>query len=77
MELGFSIKDAIHFFEKHSMPIEMGSVDMQRIDVRIAICHFHLATLENNIKGHFERKVPEFEIPKDVTYITSWVREFD
>lgn len=68
-------KDAIHFFEKHSMPAEAGSVDMHRIDVGIAICHFHLAALERNMKGHFERKAPEFEVPKNITYIASWIRE--
>jgi len=68
-------KDAVHFFEKHSMNVEEGSVDMQRIDVGIAICHFHLAALEQNMAGHFERKLPEFEIPKNMTYIASWFIE--
>lgn len=65
---------SFHFFEKHTLGIEHGSVDMQRIDVGIGICHFHLAALEKNLDGHFERKMPDFEVPKGMTYITSWMR---
>ena len=48
---------------------------MQRIDVGIAINHFHVAVIENGIQGHFERMVPEFAVPKDMTYIASWIKE--
>lgn len=65
--------NAIHFFEKHSLRGESGSIDMQRIDVGIAICHFHLALLEADKEGHFERKVPAFKIPGNMTYIVSWI----
>ena len=68
-------KDVVHFFEKHSMPKEGSSMDMQRINVGIAICHFHMAAIEKKIPGHFERKIPKFEILEDATYITSWIRE--
>ena len=57
------------------MPKEVSSMDMQRIDVGIAICHFHMAAIEKKIPGHFERKIPKFEILEDATYITSWIRE--
>ena len=67
--------NAVHFFEKHTMRVEAGSVDMQRIDVGITVCHFHLALLEQKKTGHFERMVPEFEIPKDTTYIVSWIMD--
>lgn len=66
-------KKGFHFFEKHSLGGEHGSIDMQRIDVGIGICHFHLAALEKNKLGYFERKVPNFEIPTDMTYIASWI----
>lgn len=68
-------QDAVHFFEKHSMPSEGGSMDMQRIDVGIAMCHFQLAAIEKKIAGHFERKMPDFEIPADTTYIATWMKE--
>lgn len=64
-----------HFYEKHSLGKATGSVDMQRIDVGIAICHFHLAAMEMNLQGHFERKKPNYEIPSDTSYIVSWIKE--
>lgn len=71
------VKDdrGFHFFEKHTMGSEHGSIDLQRIDVGIGICHFHLAAMERNLKGHFERNKPKIEIPKDMIYITSWICE--
>lgn len=63
-----------HFFEKHTLGIEHGSVDMQRIDVGIGICHFHLAAMEQNLEGQFERRMVDFEVPKGMTYIVSWRR---
>lgn len=32
-------ENTVHFFEKHSVKVDVGSVDMQRIDVGIGICH--------------------------------------
>lgn len=63
-----------HFFEKHTLGGEHGNVDMQRIDVGIGICHFHLAAMEANLNGYFERIVPNYEIPKGMTYIVSWMK---
>lgn len=67
--------NGFHFFEKHSLGGEHGSIDMQRIDVGIGICHFHLAAMERNLLGHFERKQPDLETSKDMTYIASWIFE--
>jgi len=65
--------DRVHFFEK---PIAgSGKIDMQRIDVGIGICHFHLAAEEQGLRGHFERTVPDFTVPADLVYIASWVRD--
>lgn len=64
-----------HFFEKHSLGKVTGDVDMQRIDVGIAVCHFHLAAVEKHLQGHFERKKPAFELPADTTYVVSWIKE--
>lgn len=65
---------AFHFFEKHTLK-EAGPMDMQRIDLGIALCHFHLAAQEWNLKGTFEKQELTFKIPKDMTYITSWIIE--
>lgn len=66
---------AFHFYEKHSIS-EAGPVDMQRIDVGIAICHFHLAAMEKNLCGRFEKAEPaELAVPADTTYVASWIME--
>lgn len=69
------IGNDVHFFEKHSLGGENAAVDMQRIDVGIAVCHFHLAAKEKNLSGHFERKQPDIALPSDMTYITSWIEK--
>lgn len=62
-----------HFFEQHSLPD--ADVDLQRVDVGIAICHFHLTVLEQGLSGRFERVEPGFVLPKSTDYITSWIGE--
>lgn len=66
-------EEAIHFFEKSSLGVEPGGIDIQRIDVGIGICHFHLAAMEVGLHGRFERCMPSFKIPTDMTYIVSWI----
>lgn len=63
-----------HFFQKHAMGGEGSGVDMHRIDMGIAICHFHLAAIEMNLLGEFVKQSPAFEIPVGYTYITSWIK---
>lgn len=66
--------NAFHFFEKHTVK-EAGPLDMQRIDLGIALCHFHLAVQEWKLSGRFEKQELNFKVPKDMTYITSWIME--
>lgn len=67
--------NAFHFIEQRTHESREGSnVDMHRIDLGIGICHFHLATLEKGLAGHFERNMPQdLTLPPYATYITSWV----
>lgn len=67
--------DNVHFYEKHFSPVEPGSVDMHRIDVGIAICHFHLAAEEQGMAGYFERKDPEMDFDENLSYIATWVKK--
>lgn len=67
--------DRVHFYEKHFSPVEPGSVDMHRIDLGIAICHFHMAAEEQGMSGHFERKDPCIDFDENLTYIATWVRK--
>lgn len=65
---------AFHFFKQSTMGGEAGVIDMQRIDVGIGICHFHLAALESGLTGHFEKFPPAADIlPKNTSYIISWI----
>ncbi len=49
------------------------SYDIQRLDMGIAACHFHLTALEKGLKGEF-RKMPEhLKLPENVIYVFSWV----
>ncbi len=61
----------VHFFEVHSLPA--AEVDLQRVDVGIAICHFHLAVLEQGMAGHFERIEPNVARGNNIDYIVSWI----
>ncbi len=64
--------DSVHFFKKRSAA--SGSIDMQRIDMGIGICHFHLAMQEKGTPGQFEAQTPEFDVPASLEYIISWTK---
>ncbi len=65
--------DSVHFFKKHSAALS-GAVDMQRIDMGIAICHFDLAMQEQGIAGCFEKMDAAVNCPENMKYIISWKR---
>ena len=50
------------------------SYDIQRVDMGIAACHFHLTAIEKGLKGEFQ-KMPEaaIKLPENVIYVCSWV----
>lgn len=68
-------KDGVYHFLLHRSSGEpSGSVDMQRIDLGIAICHFHLAAMDSGLVGRFERlSLAEDILPKNTSYIISWI----
>lgn len=67
---------AFHFYQSGIKPDDDGSVQMHRIDMGIAICHFHLMALEKGLGGKFERSEPaDIEIPENTAYIISWIVE--
>ena len=53
-----------------------GRIDIQRVDVGIGLCHFHLTALERNLAGKF-KTLPQQSIvvPKNTHYIVSWTPE--
>lgn len=64
---------AVHFYRK-GIPAE-GSIDMQRIDLGIALCHFDLAARESGLAGHIEISPPDIAMPEGLEYIASWRRD--
>ena len=72
------LKDGMyHFFEKHTRDSDVpGGIDMHRIDLGIALCHFHVTAEEKELKGRFERvDVSGIEPDGNMSYITSWIIE--
>lgn len=63
-----------HFYEAQSIKSGKLGIDIQRTDVGIGACHFHLAALERNLHGRFA-KLPEQEVqaPEQVNYLFSWI----
>lgn len=66
--------NAVHFFKKSGIASELGSLDMQRIDLGIAMCHFDLAAQDSGLRGHFEIKSPDIHA-SDLQYIATWIQE--
>ena len=68
---------AFHFIQLFAHENNDGSgQEMHRIDMGIAICHFHLAAVENNLNGYFKKyESLDFDISEGTAYITSWVVE--
>ncbi len=67
---------AFHFYQSGIKADDSESVQMHRIDMGIAICHFHLAALEKGLKGKFERVEPaDVDAPENTAYIISWICE--
>lgn len=72
------LKDNLcHFFEyKEAGYSASFPYDIQRIDMGIAAAHFDHAVKERNIKGKFQKLDKlEIDLPKNVEYVFSWVRE--
>ncbi|MEI7884998.1 MAG: nitroreductase family protein [Clostridia bacterium] len=70
-------KQMYHFFECKSPGYSTSfGYDIQRIDMGIAACHFHLAALEYNLHGEFKQvSTQQITVPKDTLYAFSWVAE--
>lgn len=71
------IKDgAFHFYQSGIKADDKESCEMHRIDMGIAICHFHLAAMQKGQQGRFERSEPAVEgVPHNADYIISWIQE--
>lgn len=69
--------NVFHFYENKSINNEKKlGYDIQQIDIGIALCHFHLSTIENDLRGHFE-KLTSYPKPlkSNTVYQISWICE--
>jgi nitroreductase len=68
-------KNAVHFFLKRTPGFEsMFTMDLQRIDMGIAMCHFELAANEAGIDGRWKVDKSNISpISNEVEYVVSWI----
>jgi len=66
-----------HFYQANVKPEgEKDPVDMHRIDVGIAVCHFHMMVQELGIDGTFVKSEPaDIDTPENADYIVTWKPE--
>jgi len=71
-----------HFYLRRSLPRApglagvpfLGLADLQRVDIGIAMCHFHLTASELGLTGAWTLQEPAFERPDArLEYIVTWM----
>lgn len=68
--------DTYHFYEARSMKDNKLGIDIQRTDVGIGACHFHLAAQERDLPGRFRKlEKPQIQTPEQVQYLFSWTAD--
>ena len=65
--------ETFHFYKKSSLP-RSPEVDVQRLDIGIALAHFVLALGEQGVSGSLAQTDPGLAHAEDETYILSWSR---
>lgn len=68
-------QNAFHFYEATAPGYsDRLGFDIQRIDMGIAACHFHLAAKESRLGGEFQKTPPcVLNPPMNTHYVFSWV----
>ncbi len=69
------MKDNGFHFYREANPKSKYAYDLQRLDVGIGACHFHLAAIEKGLAGSFV-KLPEAgsAAPDNMKYLFSWIK---
>ncbi|MBQ8617768.1 MAG: nitroreductase [Clostridia bacterium] len=65
-------EDAAHFYLKRSKGFAGGTLDMQKIDLGIALCHFDLAAREAGLAPRFVLSAPDVAVKDGEEYIASY-----
>lgn len=64
---------AYHFFESHKNNASEGEKMIKKVDIGIALSHFHQTALEHGLAGRFEKREDiNIDIPVNTNYIVSW-----
>ena len=67
-------KDGVFHFYREENPKSKYPYDLQRLDVGIGACHFHLAAGERALAGTFTKLSDTgIDAPSDVKYLFSWL----
>ena len=69
-------QNAYHFFETHKGNAGEEEKMIKKVDLGIALSHFHQTALEYGLKGKFEKYEDlKIDIPENTNYIISWNME--
>lgn len=69
------VKDqgSYHFFESHKSSTKEEEIMIKKVDLGIALSHFHQTVLENGLTGNFEKQLDlKIDVPDNTDYIISW-----
>ncbi len=65
-----------HFFESHKSNTKEEEVMIKKVDLGIALSHFHQTALENGLTGNFEKQSElKIDIPDNTDYVISWIKD--
>ena len=67
------IGDTVHFYELKTMK-DNPLIDIQKVDIGIALSHFDLTEKENGHSGRFAELDPQLDLPDKTQYIISYER---
>lgn len=70
------INNFVHFYLQRSKNFAGGKLDMQKIDMGIALCHFELMAKELGICTEFIIAEPDIPAKNDMEYIASYKIKF-
>ena len=66
--------DKFHFYEMHNSNASEDEKMIKKVDLGIAIGHFHQTALERGLTGRFEKfSQAHIETPPNTHYIVSWI----
>ncbi len=67
-------ENAVHFYLKRSKGFSANEkIDIQKVDIGIALCHFALAAEESGLDITFDINVPAIDVSSDMEYIASYL----